>query len=96
MTDANFVYLIQDRDGKVERMTLLDGSWLNLPEAPKLYTEGKVEEFDFDCQGDSLEVRMRPVLPFTLALGGVASLLLNGQHVVFNRTKDGIAVHGGN
>ena len=52
----------------MERMTLLQGSWLNLHGAPEFRSRGKCEEFDLVCQGDSLEIRMRPVLPFTLAL----------------------------
>ena len=52
----------------MERMTLLEGSWLNLQGAPEFRSRGKIEEFDLVCQGDSLEIRMQPVRPFTLAL----------------------------
>jgi len=95
LTDGDFVFLRQVRDKKVERLTLLEGSWLNLQGATKFHSRGKVEAFDLVRQGDSLEVSMQPVLPFTLALRGVASIRLNGEQVEFVRTEDEIVVGAG-
>jgi Heparinase II/III-like protein/Heparinase II/III N-terminus len=95
-TDADFAFLRQGRDRKMERMTLLKGSWLNLQGAPEFRSQGKFEEFDLVCQGDSLEVSMQPVRPFTLALQGATSVRLNGEQVEFKHTEDGIAVWEGN
>jgi hypothetical protein len=91
-TDADFVLLRHGCDGKMERMTLLEGSWLNLPGAPEFRSRGKFESFDLVCQGDSLEVLMQPARPFTLALQGATSVQLNGERAEFKRTQDGIAV----
>ncbi len=94
-TDAEFAFLRQGQDRKVERLTLLKGSWLNQPGAPEFRSRGKVEAFDLVCQGDSLEVCMQPVRPFTLALRGVESVRLNGKQVEFMRTENEIAVEEG-
>jgi hypothetical protein len=95
-TDADFVFLRHGWDRKIERMTLLDGSWLNLHGAPEFRGRGKFETFDLLCQGDLLEIRMQPVRPFTLGIRGATSIRLNGQQVEFKHTEDGIAVGGGN
>jgi hypothetical protein len=95
-TDADFAFLRQGRDRKMERMTLLEGSWLSLQGAPEFRSQGKLETFDLEWQGDLLEIRMQPVRPFTLALRGVTSIRLNGKPVEFKHTKDGIAVGEGN
>ena len=95
-TDADFAFLRQGRDRKMERMTLLQGSWLNLQGAFKFCSRGKFETVDLVCQGDSLEIRMQPVRPFTLALRGATSIRLNGKQVQFKRTEDEIAVWEGN
>jgi hypothetical protein len=95
LSDTEFVFLRQGPDGKIERMTLLQGSWLNLQGTPEFRCRGRCEEFDLNCQGGSLEVRMKPVRPFTLALQGVATVRLNGRQVEFQQTEDGIAVSEG-
>jgi hypothetical protein len=95
-TDADFAFLRQGRDSKMERMTLLEGSWLNLQGAPEFRSRGKFETFDLVCQGDSLEIHTQPVWPFTLALRGATSVRLNGKQVEFKHTEDGIAVGEGN
>ena len=95
-TDADFAFLRQGRGGKMERMTLLEGSWLNLQAAPEFRSRGKFKTFDLVCQGESLEIRMQPVRPFTLALRGATSVRLNGKQVEFKYTEDGIAVWEGN
>jgi hypothetical protein len=95
-TDADFAYLRHSRDRKMERMTLLEGSWLNLKGAPEFRSRGKFETFDLICQDDSLEVRMQPLRPFTLALRGATSVRLNGKQVEFKHTENGIAVWEGN
>ncbi len=95
-TDADFAFLRQSRDRKIERMTLLEGSWLNLQGAPEFRSRGKFEAFDLVCQGDSHEIHMQPVRPFTLALRGARSIRLNGKQVDFKHTEDGIAVWEGN
>jgi hypothetical protein len=95
-TDADFAFLRQGRDSKMERMTLLEGSWLNLQGAPEFRSRGKFETFDLVCQGDSLEIDMQPVRPFTLALRGATSIRLNSNQVEFKHTEDGIAVGDGN
>ena len=95
-TDADFAFLRQGRDKNVERLTLLEGSLLNLQGTPEFRSRGKVETFDLLCQGDSLEIRMQPVRPFTLALRGAISVRLNGEQVEFKHTEDGIAVGEGN
>jgi hypothetical protein len=94
-TDGDFAFFRQGRDRRLERMTLLQGSWLNLRGAPEFRSRGKCEELDLVCHGDSLEIRMQPVRPFTLALRGATSVRLNGKHVGFTHTDDGIAVSEG-
>jgi hypothetical protein len=91
-TDADFAFLRHGRDRKMERMTLLEGSWLNLPGAPEFHSRGKFESFDLVSQGDLLEVHMQPVRPFTLALQGATSVRLNGERIEFKHVEDGIAV----
>jgi hypothetical protein len=95
-TDADFAFFRLDRDRKLERMTLLQGSWLKVQEAPEFRSRKKCEEFDMLCHGDSLEIRMQPVQPFTLALREITSVQLNGKQVGFTRTNEGIAVSEGN
>jgi len=95
-TDADFAFLRHGRDRKLERMTLLKGSWLNLEGAPQFRCEGKCEAFDLVCHGDSLEVHMQPVRPFALALRRAKSVQLNGKQVEFKHTDNGIAVGEGN
>ena len=95
-TDADFAFLRRGQDTKVERLTLLEGSWLNLHGETEFRSRGMVEAFDLARQGDSLEMSMRPVRPFTLALPGVESVRLNGRQVDFERTEDTIAVREGN
>lgn len=95
-TDSVFAFLRQSLNGKVERMSLLDGSWLNLPGTLRFRSSGHVDEFEFVRWGNSLDVRMRPVLPFTLGLAGVAALRLNGNNAEFKRSEDEIVVQEGN
>jgi hypothetical protein len=95
-TDADFAFLRRVQDRKVERLTLLKGSWLNLHGTTEFRSRGRVEAFDLVRRGDSLEICMRPVRPFTLALRGVESVRLNGRQVEFERTEDTIAVREGN
>jgi hypothetical protein len=95
-TDADFAFFRLGRDRKVERMTLLQGSWLKDQGAPEFHSRDKCEEFDLLCRGDSLEIRMQPAQPFTLALRGATSVRLNGKQVGFTRTDEGIAVSEGN
>jgi hypothetical protein len=94
-TDADFAFFRQGRNRKMERMTLLQGSWLNLHGAPEFRSRGKCEEFDLVCQGGLLEICMRPVRTFTLALRGVSAVRLNGKQVGFTQTDDGIVVSEG-
>jgi hypothetical protein len=95
-TDADFAFLRQGRDRNMERMTLLEASWLNLQGAPEFRSRGKVDAFDLVRQSNLLEIRMQPVRPFTLAIRGARSIRLNGKQVEFERTEDGIAVWEGN
>jgi hypothetical protein len=95
-TDGDFAFLRHGRDRKMERMILLDGSWLNLQGAPEFRSRGKFEAVDLVCDGDSLEVHMQPVRPFTLALREARSVRLNGNEVEFKQTQCGIAVGDGN
>ncbi len=94
-TDADFVFLRQGRGGQVERITLLDGSRMILPGALEFHSERMVREFDLARQGNELEVRMRPVQPFKLALGGVGSVRLNGKKLKFQQTDSEIVVQEG-
>ena len=95
-TDASFAFLRQGRDGTIERLTLLEGSWLNRQGAPHFRSRGRIEAFDLVREGDSLAVRMQPVRPFTLAIRGVASVRLNDKPLEFQRTEDEIVVQEGN
>jgi heparinase II/III-like protein len=95
-TDADFAFLRQGRERKLERMTLVQGSWLNLQGAPEFRSRGKCEEFNLVCEGESLAIRMQPVRPFTLALREAKSVRLNGKQVEFTHTDYGIAVSEGN
>ena len=95
-TDANFVFFRLGRDRKIERMTLLQGSWMNLPRAPEFRSRGRFAEFDLICQGGLIEVCMQPVRPFTVALRDVSTVRLNGKLAEFKHTENGIAVGEGN
>ena len=95
-TDADFAFLRHGRDGKIERLTLLHGSWLDLQGAPEFRSRGKFETFDLVRQGDLLDVRMQPERPFTLSLRWAKFVRLNGKQVEVKHTEDGIAVWEGN
>jgi hypothetical protein len=94
-TDADFVFLRQDRLGQALQMMLLNGSWMNQQGTPTFRTQGRVEKFELARQGGLLEIRMRPVLPLTLALGEVTSVRLNGELVRFKHTDNEITVREG-
>jgi hypothetical protein len=95
-TDADFAFLRHGRDREVERLTVLQGSWLNQLGTTEFRSREKVKTFDLVREGDSLEVHMQPVRPFTLGLRGVASVRLNDEQIEFKRTEDEIAVWEGN
>jgi len=94
-TDADFAFFRQGRDGRMERMTLVGGAYLEHHDGFVYNSEERVEEIDIELQGDFLRVLMHPVKPFGVAISRVAAISLNGQQVEFRRNETGIEVHEG-
>jgi Heparinase II/III-like protein/Heparinase II/III N-terminus len=96
VSDAEFAFLRHGKDGKLERLTLIDGSWLNIDGAPSFRAKGNLTNFDLVRQGTSLEIQMQPVTPFKLSLREISCVRVNGAHVEFTNTEDGIELRAGN
>jgi hypothetical protein len=90
-SDADLAFLKQTKDGTVERLTLLDGSRIDLP-GIRFTSYEAVRHFDLTCQDTLLEIRMWPASPFTLEIGPVTSVMLNGRRSKFVCKNGTIAV----
>lgn len=95
ITDADFAFLRQDREGQTARITLLGGSQLVHNGTALFRSEGMVKETEIERRSRQLQVRMQPVKPFYMAMKKVESVSLNGKPVRFARTESSIEVREG-
>jgi len=77
--DGRAAVVRRTEDGEIWRVSVVDGSYVEVDGAPILEAEHTCESLELTCEGETLSIRCHPEVGVTVRVGNARRLVANGR-----------------